>query len=262
MSPVTSLLVERNEAVVRLTLNRPDVGNAIDVPLARSLLEQAIHCEEDDSVRCVVLTGAGRMFCAGGDLASFVAAGENVSALIKEITAYLHGAIARLAKMGKPLVTAVNGPAAGAGFSLALLGDVVLADPSAHFTVAYTAVGLTPDGGATWLLPRLVGLRRAQELVLTNRRVTAEEGVALGLITRTVAEGSLATSAMSLARELAMKATGALGEARRLLQASFESSFETQMDRESRTIAAAARTPHGREGVAAFLAKRKPDFSR
>jgi 2-(1,2-epoxy-1,2-dihydrophenyl)acetyl-CoA isomerase len=256
------VLVERRGAVAILTLNRPDVGNTIDVPLARALMEAAIDCDEDDAVRCVLLTGNGRFFCAGGDLGAFASAGDRSSVLIKEITAYLHVAIARLANMGKPLVTAVNGPAAGAGLSLAILGDLALAAPTAHFTVAYTAVGLTPDGGSTWLLPRLVGLRRAQELVLTNRRVPAPEAAAIGLITRVTGDGTLMDEALATAAGLAAGATQALGQARRLLLASFETGLETQMDREARAIAAATRTAHGREGIRAFLAKQKPDFSR
>lgn len=258
----TPALVEHLGAVAILTLNRPDAGNTIDVPLARALMEAAIACDEDDAVRCVLLTGTGRFFCAGGDLGAFAAAGERAPALIKEITAYLHMAVARLANMGKPLVTAINGPAAGAGLSLAILGDIALAAPAAHLTVAYTAVGLTPDGGLTWLLPRLIGMRRAQELVLTNRRVQAAEAAAIGLITRVSAEGALMEEALATARGLAAGATSALGGARRLLLASFESGLETQMDRESRALAAATRTPHGREGIRAFLAKQTPDFSR
>lgn len=261
MTADSPLLFERRGTVAVLTLNRPVAGNSFDVPLARAMMEAAIICDEDASIRCVMITGNGRLFCAGGDVDGFANAGEGAGALIKEITAYLHMAISRFARMGKPLVTAVNGPAAGAGFSLAMLGDLVLAARSAHFTLAYTAIGLTPDGGATWLLPRLVGLRRAQELVLTNRRVPAEEAVGMGLITRVVDDGSLLEEANKLATQLAAGATQALGQARRLLLSSFDSSLETHMEMESRSIGEAARSPHGREGASAFLAKRKAEFS-
>lgn len=261
MSTAKTLLVERRGSVAVLTLNRPDVGNAIDVALARALMEAAIACDDDEGIRCVLLTGSGRLFCAGGDVGAFAAAGDGAGALIAEITAYLHVAIARLARMGKPLVTAINGPAAGAGFSLAILGDVALSARSAHFTLAYTAIGLTPDGGSTWLLPRLVGLRRAQELVLTNRRVSAADAATLGLVTRVVDDAALAADAQSLTNELASSATAAIGQARRLLLGSFESSLETQMELESRSIAHAARSRHAREGIRAFLAKQKPNFS-
>jgi 2-(1,2-epoxy-1,2-dihydrophenyl)acetyl-CoA isomerase len=246
--------------VARITLDREEMGNALDIPMARALMEAAIACDENDAIRCVLMTGRGRLFCAGGDIAAFNAAGDQLPAFLKEITAYLHLAIARLARMNKPLVTAVNGPAAGAGFSLAILGDIVLAAPAAHFTLAYTAIGFSPDGGATWLLPRLIGLRQAQELVLRNRRVKAAEAAALGLITRVVAEGALEPEAMALAQELAQSATSALGASRRLLLDSFSTSIETQMEQESRAIAGQARTPEGREGVAAFVEKRRPNF--
>jgi 2-(1,2-epoxy-1,2-dihydrophenyl)acetyl-CoA isomerase len=260
MTNESPILSERRGALAVLTLNRPTVGNAIDVPLARALMEAAIACDEDESVRCVLLTGNGRMFCAGGDVGAMAKAGDGAAALVKEITAYLHVAIARLMRMPKPLVCAVNGPAAGAGFPLALLGDLVIAARSAHLTLAYTAIGLTPDGSSTWLLPRLVGLRLAQELVLTNRRVPAEEAVTLGLITRVVDDADLGAEAGKLAAGLATGATQAFGGARRLLMQSFESSLETQMELESRAIGDAVRTAHGREGIAAFLAKRKPEF--
>jgi 2-(1,2-epoxy-1,2-dihydrophenyl)acetyl-CoA isomerase len=260
MTTDSLVLFERRGAVAVLTLNRPTVGNAFDVPLARALMEAAIACDEDESIRCVLLTGSGRMFCAGGDVGGFAKAGDAAPALVKEITAYLHVAIARFSRMAKPLVCAINGPAAGAGFPLALLGDLVIAARSAHLTLAYTAIGLTPDGASTWLLPRLVGLRLTQELVFLNRRVNADEAVALGLVTRVVEDGELAAEAEKLATGLAAGATQAFGAARRLLLQSFESSLETQMELESRTIGEATRSAHGREGVAAFLAKRKPEF--
>ena len=256
------LRFERAGAIASLTLDRAASGNAIDVHLARTLMEAAIRCDEDEGIRCVVLRGSGRMFCAGGDINEFGQAGENVPAYMKRITGYLHSAIARLARMNKPLVTSINGPAAGAGFSLAILGDIAIASRSAHFTLAYSAIGLTPDGGATWLLPRLVGLRLAQEIALTNRRIGADEAAAIGLVSRTVADGELDKEVAAAAETLAASATSAVGTTRNLLLESFTNSLETHMERESRAIAAASRTPAGREGIAAFLAKRKPDFTQ
>ena len=255
------ILFERDGAVARLTLNRPQMGNAIDLPLAKALMEASIACDEDDGIRCVVLTGAGRMFCAGGDISGFKAAGDGVPALLKELTSYLHLAVSRFARMAKPLVTVINGPAAGAGFSLAVLGDIALAARSAHFTLAYTAIGLTPDGGATWLLPRLVGLKRAQELTLTNRRLTADEAAAMGLITRTVENEALDSEAATVAAQLSASATRALGRTRNLLLSSFGNGLEEQMELESRSIADSGRDAEGREGISAFLSKRKPDFT-
>ncbi|HLS82855.1 MAG TPA: enoyl-CoA hydratase-related protein [Steroidobacter sp.] len=261
MSDKSSLLIERDGAVATLRLNRPDAGNALDVPLSRALLEAAIACDEDDSIRCVVLAASGRLFCAGGDISSFAAAGDALPALLKEITAYVHAAISRLAHMNKPLVTAINGPAAGAGFSLALLGDIAIAARSAHLSLAYSAIGLSPDGGATWLLPRLIGLRRAQEMALLNRRVTADEAATLGLITRAVDDAALVEEVREVSQRLAASATPALGKVRNLLAGSFSASLEAQMEAEAQGIAQLSRTDYGREGVAAFLAKRKPNFN-
>jgi 2-(1,2-epoxy-1,2-dihydrophenyl)acetyl-CoA isomerase len=258
---VTGLRFELEAGVARITLDRPDVGNAIDIPLARALMEAAITCDESDGIRAVLLTGAGKLFCAGGDIRAFEQAGDELGAFLKEVTGYLHMAIARFARMDKPLVTAVNGAAAGAGFSLAILGDIALAAPNAQFTLAYSGIGLSPDGGSSWLLPRLVGLRRAQELCLRNTRVNAREAAEMGLITR-VAEGDLQTEAGAIAAELAAGATSALGAARRLLLDSFSNTLETQMELESRSMAAQGRHPDGREGVAAFLNRRPPRFDR
>jgi 2-(1,2-epoxy-1,2-dihydrophenyl)acetyl-CoA isomerase len=257
-----SLRFERDGGVATLTLDRPQVGNAINVPLARALMEAAIECDEDDAIRSVLLTGAGRLFCSGGDVGEFASAADSVASLLKELTAYLHMAIARLARMGKPLVTAVNGAAAGAGLSLAILGDIVLAAETAHFTVAYSAVGLSPDGGSTWLLPRLIGLRRAQEMIMTNRRISSADAATLGLITRPVADGLLMDEASTIANQLADGPTFALGKTRNLLLQSFHSSFETQMEAEARAIAESGRSPAGQEGIRAFLAKRKPEFGK
>lgn len=254
------ILLDRDGAVARITLNRPDVGNALDIPMARALLEAAITVDEDDGVRCVVLTGAGKLFCAGGDVGAFAGAGSKLPAFLKEITAYLHTAQQRFARMDKPLVTAINGSVAGAGVGLAILGDIALASPKTSFTLAYTGLGLSPDAGATWLLPRLIGMRQAQELCLRNRRVGAEEAAALGLVTRVV-DGDLNAEAMGIAHELADAATSALGATRRLLLDSATASFDAQLDAEARSIAALSRTPEGKEGVAAFAEKRAPDFT-
>jgi 2-(1,2-epoxy-1,2-dihydrophenyl)acetyl-CoA isomerase len=258
MTHMDPLRLEKSGGVATITLTRPNAGNTINVPMATALMEAALDVDEDDAVRVVVLTSEGKLFCGGGDVHSFASAGDTASAVIKAITGPLHVGIARLARMNKPLVTLINGPAAGAGLSLAVLGDVALAVPNAHFTLAYTAIGLTPDGGASWLLPRLVGLRRAQELVLTNRRLSAEEAAQWGLITRVVDD--LHEEGEALAAQLANGATAALGGARRLLLGSFETSLETQMEHEARSISDHARMEDGREGIAAFLAKRAPNF--
>jgi 2-(1,2-epoxy-1,2-dihydrophenyl)acetyl-CoA isomerase len=255
------LLFTREGPIARLVLNRPEVGNAVDVPLTRAMLEAAIACDEDDAIRCVVLTGAGRLFCAGGDIGGFSSSGDQLPALLKELTGNINAAVSILSRMAKPLLCVINGPAAGAGLSLALLGDYVLAARSAHFSLGYGGIGLSPDAGATWLLPRLIGLRRAQEMAVTNRRVGAEEAATIGMITRVVDDETLTAEADAIATTLAATASRSIGRTRQLLLASFETSLDTQMQLEARAIAEGARDPDGREGVAAFLERRKPGFT-
>ena len=261
MSGDAPVLFQRKDGVARLTLNRPDAGNTIDLPLARALMDAAIACDEDDEIRVVVLTGAGKMFCAGGDIDGFAVAGEDTGTLFKQLTAPVHSAVSKLMRMEKPLVTVINGPAAGAGLSLALMGDVVIAARSAKFAFAYGAIGLTPDGGASWFLPRLIGMRRAQELALLNRRLSGEEAAELGLITRVVDDEALVEEADKVVAQLSASATRAMGRTRNLLLSSFANSLEEQMELEARAISLSSRD-EGREGVAAFLGKRKPDFTR
>lgn len=255
-----TVIFDIRDGVATITLNRPAVGNAINLEMARALVDAAIRCETDRSIRCVVLTGAGRLFCAGGDVASFAAAGDQAGALLSELAGTLHMAVARFGRMACPLLVLVNGPAAGAGMSLALAGDIVLCARSAHFTAAYGAIGLTPDGGMSWLLPRLVGLRKAQDIILTNRRVKADEAEAIGMVTRLIDDDGLTKAGAEAAAGLAASAVGALAAARRLLQRSYGAGFETQLEDEARSIAKASAGAEGREGIAAFFAKRPPNF--
>ncbi len=247
--------------VAVLTLSRPDTGNAIDQDMADSLLRATLHVAADDAVRAVLLTGQGRTFCVGGDVKAFAAAGAGASAMVANLTTSLHVAIARLTRMEKPLVTAINGAAAGAGFGLAILGDVALAGRSAKFAMAYGAIGLTPDGGATWLLPRLVGYRQAQRLALTGECIDAHEAERIGRITRVTDDAALWDDALAVARTLAEGPRRALAHTRSLLYKSLSNGLETQLEREAQGIAEAIAGPEGQEGIAAFLARRSADFS-
>lgn len=254
--PLIAVTVEHG--VATLCFDRPANGNALSLALVRELADTVATLDHDEAVRCVLLTGSGRFFCVGGDIGAFREAGDSVPVLLKQITAAMHAAVARLARMSKPLVVAVNGPAAGAGLGFAALGDIVLAARSAHFTMAYTGIGLTPDAGTTALLPRLIGLRRTQELALTNRRVSAEEAASIGLVTRVVDDAALMDEAREVARTLAAGPVLAHGAIRRLLLA--WQPLETQMELEAQEISLAAAGLEGREGISAFLAKRKPTF--
>ena len=249
------------DGLARLVLNRPDQANSFNVDLCRTMSELAIRCDEDPNVRAVHITGAGRMFSAGGDLRAFANEGDAVAISLKRMTTYLHSALSRFARMRAPLVIAVNGPAAGAGFSLALLGDLVFCGRSSSFVLAYTAAGLSPDGGSTYLLPRVVGLRRTQELVFTNRRLSADEAVAWGIATKVVEDADLQEASLGAARALAAGPTRAFGASRALLQSSAHAGYETQMEHEARSIAAMSTTQDGQEGIKAFLSRRPPAFS-
>ncbi len=256
-----TILFEVADNVARITLNRPDAANSLNGAMAHDLMLAAIRCDEDPEIRAVLLTGSGKMFCAGGDLKTFAGFGDEIGARLKELTVYLHAATARFARMDAPLVVAVNGVAAGAGLSLAVSGDLVLAARSAIFTSAYTAAGLSPDGSSTWYLPRLIGMRRTQEMMLTNRRLDAGEALEWGLITEVVDDDALMAEAGALAGRLASGATGAYGAVKKMLVESFTNPLETQMEIEARAISDRAQSPDGREGIAAFLAKRTPNFT-
>jgi 2-(1,2-epoxy-1,2-dihydrophenyl)acetyl-CoA isomerase len=245
--------------VAWLTLNRPAEGNSIDVALAEALLEEVDTCSADDHVRCLVITGHGRMFCAGGDIKTF-AAGGDPKAAIDAITTPLHAAVVRIMATDKPVVTLINGPAAGAGLGLAILGDLVIAAKSASFTSAYTALGVTPDGGTSWFLPRLIGLRLASNMVLTNRRVTAEEAERIGLVTRVVDDNRLRAEGAAMALELANSAIQSLARSRRLLSEGLGRTLGDQLEVEAREIASAASGLEGREGIASFIERRPARF--
>ena len=255
-----SLIVERQANVATLTLNRPDAYNALDLALGRELFTASIELDEDPDVRCVVVTGSGRAFCAGGDVKAFVDNLGRIGAHIKELTTYLHGAISRFARSDKPVIMAVNGVAAGGGFSLALSGDLVVAAESAKFTMAYSRIAASPDGSSSYFLPRLVGLRRAMELYFTNRVLTAKEAVEWGMVTRAVPDAELPGAVGALARELAQGPSKSFGIAKRLLHQSTWESLETQMELEAQGIAACGRTEDFRAGVTAFAEKTTPTF--
>ena len=196
------------DGVAVMTLNRPDAANAMDLQMSKEMLDVSITCDEDPSVRVLVIRARGRMFCAGGDLKSFAESGDRIGHALKDMTTYLHGAISRFSRMNAPVITEVQGMAAGAGMSLAITGDLVFAGESAGFTMAYTAAGLSPDGSSTFFLPRLVGVQRAKELMITNRRLSAEEALQWGLVNRVIADDALADEVMGAAGTLTGFGTG------------------------------------------------------
>lgn len=256
-----SLIFEVKDGVGLIRLNRPDDGNAITLEMALEMLDVAIRCDEDPDVRSLVLTGNGKMFCAGGDLKAFSAQGERVSLYMKKVTQAFHAAISRFNWMDAPVIGAINGTAAGGGLSLALTTDIAIAAESAKFTMAYTKVGLTPDGSSSYFLARVVGLRRAKEMVLLNPVLSARQALEWGLINRVVADDQVLSTALEMAHQLAKGPTLSLGETKRLILSGATESLESQMEKESRAIAAMAGNVDGREGVAAFIGKRIPKFT-
>jgi len=255
-----TLSFDKSGPVVRIVLNRPEAANGMNDAMTRELAEVAARCDQADT-KVVLLTGAGRFFCAGGDLKAMAASPLGPGRFVKGIADDLHRAISTFARMDAVLVTAVNGVAAGAGFSLAVAGDLVLAADGATFTMAYTRAGLSPDGSSSYYLPRLVGIRRTQELMLTNRTLTAAEAADWGLVTEVVPTADLDARAQQLAEQMASAATGSSSAVKKLLLTSFGSGLEEQMEHEGRLIAACADSADGREGIDAFLTKRAPKFT-
>jgi 2-(1,2-epoxy-1,2-dihydrophenyl)acetyl-CoA isomerase len=208
-----------------------------------------------------VLTGSGdKAFCAGGDVAGFAANEDKIALLLNEMTTAYHMAASRFAWMKAPLIAAVNGVAAGAGLSAVAFCDLAIAADTAKFTSAYTHLGFTPDGSSTYFLSRIIGTRRAMELYMTNRTLTAAEALEWGLVNRVVPAGELMGEVEKLANQLASGPTKAYGGVKKLLHMATIDSLESQMELEARTIAEMATSDDGREGVRAFVGKRKPAF--
>jgi len=255
-----TLLMEIKDQVGTITLNRPEAYNALNLSLAREFFAAALDLDESPEVRCIVVTGAGKAFCAGGDVKDFAENLPRIGILVKELTTYLHGAISRLVRSPKPVVMGVNGVAAGGGLSLALSGDLVIAAESARFTMAYSRIGATPDGSSTYFLPRLIGLKRVMELYFTNRVLMAREALEWGLVNRVVPDAEFPEALRALARELAQGPTLAFGRAKLLFHQSTHESLETQMELEAQAIAQSGHTEDFREGVTAFAQKKTPTF--
>jgi 2-(1,2-epoxy-1,2-dihydrophenyl)acetyl-CoA isomerase len=255
-----TLIVERRAGVAIVELHRPSCANAIDERMASELADVAAELDADVSVRAVVLTGRGRFFCAGGDVKAMAAFGADTRRRVKRVADDVHRAISGFARMRAPLVVAVNGVAAGGGFSLAMVGDLVFASASASFTTAYAAAGLSPDGSSTWFLPRLIGLRRTQELLFTEKRLGAAEAHAWNLVHAVTSDESLMAEAIGCAQRLAGGPAQSFASIKKLLNATFENGLETQMEMEGRLIAECAASPDGQEGIHAFCARRAARF--
>lgn len=260
----TKVLVERLDAVARIVLNAPEALNAIGPDMAREFSRIAADVAEDPAVRCVIVTGTGPHFMAGGDIRCFaewlelpaVERDARLGALISDVS----DAVRSLRTMAKPVIGAVRGAVAGFGFSLMCACDLVIASDTTNCTLAYCQIAASPDGGGSHTLPRLVGVRKAMEIALLDGRIDAARALDLGLVSKVVADATLENEVMALAQRLAGQATGALGRTKRLFNASLENDLSTQLEAERQAFVAGAASQDFAEAVAAFIGRRKPQF--
>jgi len=250
----------RDGEIATVILNRPESFNSFDLETIKEFADALVSIASDNEVRGVVISGLGKAFCAGGDLKWMIGSGKSPSNNIHELAGHFHRAVVEIRRMPKPVIAAINGVAAGGGFSLALAGDLRVMAESAVLRLAYISNGLCPDGGATFTLPRLVGLARAMEITAFDQPITAQQALAWGLATKVVPDGTAVTEALNMAHELAKMSLHAFGLAKQLLNDSWDTSMETQLERERAGIARCGAHPEGREGLKAFAEKRKPVF--
>lgn len=275
MENLKDLKFESQDGIAVITLNRPKV-NGLTPTLVKELRETVHHCRYANDIRCVVITAEGSFFSAGADIKTMLETKAQISAeadtntmpeikaqisaATRKMAEVLHEVLSIIMRMEKPVITAINGYVAGGGLGLALSGDIVIAAESAKFTSAYTNSGLTPDGGSTYLLPRLIGNRRTVELLFTNRTLSAHEALAWNMVTQVVPDDQLLQVALGLAKQLAEGPTDALGYIKKLMMMTHANSLEEQTDFEKEGIANQLSGNNGQEGIQAFIEKRKPNF--
>ncbi len=258
MNP-TTMTYHVTDHVAHVHVARPEAANSVTPAFARDLRDVMLAVESDDDVRAVSVTAEGKVFCAGGDLKAFAAAGSDVGAMASDMLVDFHGAIYKMNRIPKPVVAGIRGAAGGAGLSLMSAFDLVVASSAAKFTMAYTRAGVTPDGTSSYFLARHIGLRRMLDLTLTNRVLDAAEAEAWGLVNRVVDDGEVDTATAELAAKLAA-GPWATGMAKRVIYQGFESPLEQAGEMEAETIIRAMGTHDGQEGIAAFAEKRSPEF--
>lgn len=251
---------ELSEGVATITLNRPDVLNSVNADMGREVQDALTHAAASAEVRCVLLTGKGRGFCAGQDLAEAAGPGAEDFDLGDAVARTYNPIVRQITSMEKPVVCAVNGVAAGAGANIALACDLVIAADTATFVQAFCRIGLVPDSGGTFFLPRLVGLARAKALAMLGDKIAAAQALEMGMIYRVVPADALEDEATNLARQLATQPTRGLGLIKQALHRSLANDLDAQLEVEREAQAAAGRTHDYAEGVRAFLEKRKPNF--
>ncbi len=256
-----TVLLERRGAAAIVTLNRPEKLNALDAALMRDLDRVTREVAENKAVRAVMLRGAGRAFMAGGDVAWFHANLDTLPERFPEIGQIFHGSVKRLRTMAKPVLACVHGAVAGGGLSVMLACDLAIASRDAQLSLAYANIGTSPDGGSSFSLPRIVGLRKALELAFLGERVGADEALALGLVNWVVEPGELEARALAILERLAAGPTFAYGRTKALFNETWERPMEAQLDEELASFARCSTTGDFAEGTGAFVAKRKPAFT-
>ena len=254
--------VDIDNGIAIVTLHRPEAYNAFHLEMMDPFACRLTELATNDAVRAVVLTGAGKAFCAGGDLKSVTTASDGPNAALHRLAARFHAAIIEIRRMPKPVIAAVNGVAAGGGFTLALAADFRVIAKSVVMRCAYNAAGLCIDGGGTWILPRLVGPHRALEIAVLDAPITAGQALEWGLVTKVADDGQALEAALVLARDFMQRALNSFAQTKRLLLSAFETPLERQLEHEREAIAACSLHPDGAEGLAAFVEKRKPVFDR
>ncbi|MEJ2586564.1 MAG: enoyl-CoA hydratase-related protein [Deltaproteobacteria bacterium] len=253
--------VEHLKKVAHVVLNRPEAYNAFDLGMVQLLAETLIELATDSETSGVVISGSGKAFCAGGDLGWVKAYGKSRSGAFHELAARYHQAILEIRRMPKPVVAAINGLAAGGGFSLALACDFRVMAASAVLKQAYTSNGLSIDGGGTYTLPRLVGMAKALEIAAFDPAIDAQTALSWGLVTEVADDGLSVERAIDLCRQLTGGARSSFAASKKLITDAYTTPLETQLENERRLLSRCAASPEGMEGVAAFLEKRKPRFN-
>ncbi len=256
----TTVLYAVNDGIATITFNRPTVMNALDADMLRGFCAAAGRAAADTTARVVILRGAGPAFIAGGDVAMFHNNRAAMATLVPELAGELHKGILALRRAPQPVIAAVHGAVAGAGMSIMLACDLVIAAGDTQFSLAYSRIGASPDGGATWFLPRVAGYQKAMEMILLADAMDAAALQRIGIVNRVVAAGQLDAETDQLARRLAQGPSRAYAEAKALVNRAGDASLAAQLDAEALAFARCAATGDFAEGVAAFVAKRKPQF--
>lgn len=259
-----TVTIDQNETIAIVTLNRPEALNTLNEDMARELAEAMDFLENDESVRVVVLKGAGEHFAAGGDIDFFKSVidggHENVQKIIDPLITQVHHSIISMRRMNKPILACVHGAVAGFGVSLMQAADLVIASSTTYLSLAYSQIGLSPDGGSSYHLPRTVGLKKATELLFLNERILGDDLKALGLANWVVDQSILETETLKIAEKLARSATFALGQIKQLLADTYKNSLIDQLALEQKAFTESSRSADFKEGVLSFLAKKKPQF--